>query len=167
MAIEENDFAKNEANKKKLIEFMKQNNIAYSEIECCVCDRFCINFGDEENACRKCCCNSGIVVQKSDKDICRIYPNDILYITIEDRKSVLYLTDGKIETNYRLDFWKDVLGLEAFAQPHHSFIVNLNYVDEVTKEWVRVRYGDQEYRVYTSMRKIASFKKALLAFNKK
>ena len=159
--------AEKEATKAKLIEFMEQNDIAYNLLECCGCDRFCIDLSDEENACKKHCCNSGIIVQASNKDVCRIYPHEILYIAIEDRKSVLYLTDRKIETNYRLDRWKDILDFKTFAQPHHSFIVNLNYVDEVTKEWVKVKYRDTEYSVYTSSRKISAFKKAFLKFGER
>ena len=151
-----------EATKAKLIEFMEQNDIAYNLLECCGCDRFCIGLSGEENTCKRYCCNSGIIVQTSNKDVCRIYPHEILYIAIEDRKSVLYLTDRKIETNYRLDQWKGILDFKIFAQPHHSFIVNLNYVDEVTKEWVKVKYRDVEYPVYTSSRKIGAFKKAFL-----
>ncbi len=159
--------AEKEATKAKLIEFMEQNNIEYNLLECCGCDRFCIDLGDEENACKKHCCNSGIIVQTSNKDVCRIYPHEILYIAIEDRKSVPYLTNRKIETNYRLEHWKGVLDLKVFVQPHHSFIVNLNYVDEVTKEWVKVKCGDKEYYVYTSSRKISAFKKAFLNFGKR
>ncbi len=159
--------AEKEATKAKLIEFMEQNDIAYNLLECCGCDRFCIDFSGEEKVCKKHCCNSGIIVQTSNKDICRIYPHEILYIAIEDRKSVLYLTDRKIETNYRLDHWKGILDLKIFAQPHHSFIVNLNYVDEVTKEWVKVKYRGSEYPVYTSSRKIGAFKKAFLKFGER
>ena len=108
--------------KAKLIEFMEQNDIAYNLLECCCCDRFCIDLSGEENACKRYCCNSGIIVQTSNKDVCRIYPHEILYIAIEDRKSVLYLTDRKIETNYRLDHWKDILDLKIFAQPHTALL---------------------------------------------
>jgi len=66
-----------------------------------------------------------------------------------------------------LEYWKGILDPEAFAQPHHSFIVNLNYVDEVTKEFVKVKYYDKEYSVYTSSRKIGSFKKAFLKFKER
>ncbi len=156
--------AEKEATKAKLIEFMEQNDIAYNLLECCGCDRFCFDFSGEENACKKYCCNSGIIVQSSNKDIFRVYPHKILYIAIEDRKSVLYLTNRKIETNYRLEHWKGILDLKTFAQPHHSFIVNLNYVDEVTREWVKVKYRGTEYPVYTSSRKIGAFKKAFLKF---
>ena len=105
-------------------------------------------------------------MQTIDKDVFRIYPDDIIYIAIEGRKSVLYLTDKKLETNYRLEHWTRILDPEIFAQPHHRFIVNLNYVQEVTKEWVKVRCEDKEYSVYTSTRKIGAFKKSFLNFGK-
>lgn len=108
----------------------------------------------------------GMAVTKCNKDICRVYPHEILYIAIEDRKSVLYLTDRKIETHYSMEHWKDILDEKSFAQPHYSYLVNLNYVEEVTKDFVIIRCGDKEYKVYTSMRKIGAFKKATLEFGR-
>ncbi len=148
--------------KAKLIEFMEQNNISYNLLECCGCEKFCISLCNEDNTCEKYCCNSAMIVQTCDKDICKVYPHEILYIAIENRKSVLYLTHGRVETNHRLEHWKNILDMKTFAQPHHSFIVNLNYVDEITREFVKVKYGNQEHSVYTSSRKIGAFKKAFL-----
>ena len=148
-----------EETKLKLIEFLEQNNIEYNLCECCGNNRFCIDLDSD--------CKSEIIVQASNKDIRKIHPREILYIAIESRKSVLYLTYGKVETNQHLEYWKGILDPEAFAQPHHSFIVNLNYVDEVTKEFVKAKYNDKEYSVYTSSRKIGSFKKAFLKFKER
>lgn len=106
----------------------------------------------------------GLSVTMCNKDICRVYPHEILYIAIEDRKSVLYLRNRKIETHYPMEHWKDVLDEKSFAQPHYSYLVNLNYVEEVTKDFVTLRYGGNEYKVYTSIRKIGAFKKAVLEF---
>ncbi len=156
-----------EETKTKLIEFMEQNNIAYNLLECCGCEKFCISLCGEDNTCEKYCCNSAIVVQTCNKDICKVYPHEILYIAIENRKSVLYLTHGRVETNHRLEHWKDILDMKTFAQPHHSFIVNLNYVDEITREFVKVKYGSKEHSVYTSSRKIGAFKKAFLKFGER
>ena len=153
--------------KAKLIEFMEQNDIEYNLIDGCECDRFCVDINGKEKLGQKYGCNSGIIIQTSKNDVCRIYPCEILYIAIEDRKSVLYLTDRRVETNYLLDYWKDILDLKTFTQPHNSFIVNLNYVDEVTNAFVKVKHGDKEYFVYTSSRKISSFKKAFLNFGKR
>lgn len=108
----------------------------------------------------------GLSVTMCNKDIYRVYPHEILYIAIEDRKSVLYLTDRKIETHYSMEYWKDILDEKSFAQPHYSYLVNLNYVEEVTKDFVILRCGDDKYKVYTSMRKIGAFKKAVAEFEK-
>lgn len=110
--------------------------------------------------------HSGIAVTKCNKDICKVYPHEIIYIAIEDRKSVLYLTDEKIETHYSMEHWKEVLDEKSFAQPHYSYIVNLHYVKEVTKDFVTLRCGEEKYKVYTSMRKIGAFKKAVAEFEK-
>lgn len=153
-----------EETKAKLFSFMKENGIKYNLIECCGCERICIDFSDEEKTCENYCCNSGIIIHTSNKDSIKIYPHDILYIAIEKRKSVLYLKDRRVETNYNIDHWLELLDFKVFAQPHHSFIVNLNYVHEVNKEFVKVRHGDKMYSVYTSSRKISAFKKAFLNF---
>lgn len=154
-----------ESTKAEVIELLEENRIPYQLTKCCGCERICIAFG--ENATDKeICCNSAITVLTSSKDACRIYTNDILYIAIENRNSVLYLTDRKIETHYPIDYWINILDKKVFAQPHYSYIVNLNYVDEVTKYFVKIKYGDEEYSVYTSLRKIGGFKKAFLNFRK-
>lgn len=106
----------------------------------------------------------GIVVTQCNKDICRVYPHEIIYIAIEDRKSVLYLTDRKIETHYSMEHWKEALDEKSFAQPHYSYIVNLHYVEAVTKDFVTLRCGEKEYKVYTSMRKVGAFKRAVVEF---
>lgn len=74
------------------------------------------------------------------------------------------MKDRRVETNYNIDYWLKLLDLNVFVQPHHSFIINLNYVHEVTKDFVKVKYEDKEYSVYTSSRKINAFKKAFLNF---
>ena len=109
----------------------------------------------------------GIPVTTCSKDICIVYPHEIVYIAIEGRKSVMYLTDRKLETYHPIEHWKTVLDEKSFAQPHYSYIVNLNYVVEVTKDFVKVRYGDKEELVYTSSRKIGAFKKAVAEFGEK
>lgn len=142
-----------------IIEILDANNIVYRITKCNDCERICISLSDESN----CSCNSAIIVQSCNKDtVCKVYPHEILYIAIEDRKSVLYLTDRKIETYYNINHWKEALDEKVFAQPHYSYIVNLNHVDEVTKDFVKIKYDDKEYSVYTSSRKIGAFRKAFL-----
>lgn len=63
-----------------------------------------------------------------------------------------------------MEHWKEILDEKSFAQPHYSYLVNLHYVEEVTKDFVTLRCGEDEYKVYTSMRKIGAFKKAVMEF---
>lgn len=146
--------------KAEIIEMLDANDIDYNVTKCNGCERICISLGNESNG----CCNSAITIQTCNKDIHRVYPQEILYIAIEDRKSVLYLTDRKIETNYNLNHWKIILNAKCFSQPHYSYIVNLNYVEEVSKDFVTLKCGEDKYKVYTSSRKISSFRKNVLEF---
>ena len=75
---------KNVKTKAEIIEMLDANDIDYSITTCGGRERLCISFDDTPN-----CCNSAITVQTCNKDICRVYPNEILYIAIKDRKSVL------------------------------------------------------------------------------
>lgn len=148
--------------KEEIIDILDTNGIDYSITTCGGCERICISFVDTSN-----CCNSAIAVQTCNKDVlCKVFLNEIMFIAIENRKSVLYLTDKKIETHYPIDYWKEKLNKEVFVQPHYSYIVNLNYVDEVTKDFVKIKYGNKEYSVYTSSRKISAFRKAFLNFRR-
>lgn len=148
--------------KAEIIEILDANGINYKTTACGSCERICISFDDISDV-----CDSAIIVQTCDKDtVCRVQINEIMFIGIENRKSVLYLTDKKIETHYSIDYWKEKLNGDIFVQPHYSYIVNLNYVDEVTKDFVKIKYGDKEHSVYTSSRKIGAFRKAFLNLKK-
>lgn len=142
--------------KEEMVEILNDSGLSYFPVIYHGCKGFFIPTSD----CGNYRTYPGISVTLCNKDICRVYPHEILYIAIEDRKSVLYLTDRKIETHYSMEHWKSVLDEKSFAQPHYSYIVNLHYVEEVTKAFVKIKYGDKEYSVYTSSRKIGAFRKA-------
>lgn len=148
--------------KAEIIEILDVNDIDFNITTCGGCERICISFNDITDG-----CDSAIIVQTCNKDVLyRVYLNEVMFIAIENRKSVLYLTDKKIETHYSIDYWKEKLDADIFVQPHYNYIINLNYVDEVTKDFVKIKYGDKEYSVYTSSRKIGAFRKAFLKFGK-
>lgn len=144
--------------KEEIVEILNSNGLPYYPVTYHGCTGIFIP--SDDGIC------PGIAVTKCNKDICRVHPHEIIYIAIEDRKSVLYLTDRKIETHYSMEHWKAILDEKSFAQPHYSYIVNLNYVEEVTKDFVTLRCGKEKYQVYTSMRKIGAFKKAVMEFGR-
>ena len=150
----------------KLISILKENGFDFEVSECCGNNRLCVKLNCSDEAYEKQFCNSDIIVQTSNKNICRIHPCDIIYIAIENRKSAVYVDGKRIETNYPLSFWKKALNPKIFAQPHSSFLVNLSYVNEVTKDFVKIKNKGKDYSVYTSSRKLNDFKKAFLEYSK-
>lgn len=150
----------------ELVGVLEQLGINFKIVECCGSRKICINMNCEDGDCNSPCCSSDIIVQTSSKDNCRVRQCDIIYIAIESRKSAIYVDGKRIETNYSLDYWKKTLNPKIFAQPHSSFLVNLCYVDEVTKDFVIIKHKGKDYSVYTSSRKLNSFKKAFLEHNK-
>ncbi len=145
----------------EIVEILNSNGLSHYSVTYHGCNGFFISASNSES----CRTYPGIFVTMCNKDICRVYPHEIIYIAIEDRKSVLYLTDRKIETHYSMEHWKETLDEKSFAQPHYSYIVNLHYVEAVTKDFVTLRCGEDVYKVYTSMRKIGAFKKAVAEFD--
>ena len=148
--------------KTEITDLLSANGLTYIPITYYGCDGLFVPFEDSENF----DFSPRIPVTACDKSVCIVYPHEIVYIAIEGRKSVMYLTDRKLETYNSIEHWKIALDEKSFAQPHYSYIVNLNYVEEVSKDFVTLKCGEDKYKVYTSMRKIGAFKKAVVEFDK-
>lgn len=150
-----------------VLEFLERNEIPYSLTENNDCESICIDLNFNNETFKSDFYYTPLMIETSDKDICRVYPYEIMHIAIEDRESVIYLIDKKvIRTNYNISHWEDVLSSRCFKRPHHSYIVNLNYVIKVTKYFVYLKYRNNQYTIYTSQRKVRKFKKAFLNFGK-
>lgn len=152
--------------KSTVLEFLEKNEIPYSLTENDDIESICIDLNLDDTF-KSNLYYAPLVIETSDKDVCKVYPYEIMYIAIEDRESVLYLIDKKvIRTNYNISHWENILSPRCFKRPHHSYIVNLNYVTEVTQDYVYLKYRNNQYTIYTSQRKVRKFKKAFLNFGK-
>ena len=160
------DVAKKDEIKAKVIKILNDNEISFELTNCCGSEKICIDLNGENECCNKPCCSRDLIVQTSNKDVCRIPPSEIIYIAIENRKSAVYVDGKRIETNFSLEYWKETLNPKIFAQPHSSYLVNLCYVEEVTKDFVKMKCKGKEYSVYTSTRKVGDFRKAFLECSK-
>ena len=151
----------NEKVKIIVLEFLEKNEIPYRLIEKDGCESISIDLTFENETLKSDFYYVPLIVNTSEKGICKIYPYEIMHVAIEDRESVLYLIDKTvIRTNYNISHWENVLSSRCFKRPHNSYIVNLNYVTEVTKYFVDLKYKNYRYSIYTSQRKVAKFKKA-------
>ena len=167
VALIDNNIGNEEKVKSIVLEFLGKNEIPYSLIENDECESICIDLNFDNETFKSNFYYAPLIIETSNKDVCRVLPYEIMYIAIEDRESVLYLIDKKeIRTNYHISHWEDILSCRCFKRPHHSYIVNLNYVTEVTQDYVYLKFRYNQYTVYTSQRKVRKFKKAFLNFEK-
>lgn len=61
-----------------------------------------------------------------------IFLDDIIYLESQANYTIFYLNNGKTIINSRtMGIFENVLGSESFFRIHRSFIVNLNYINEV------------------------------------
>ena len=164
-ALIDNKVNEKESIKSIIIEFLEKVEVPYNIIENDGIEKICIDLNSEQKMCKNKYYYTPLIVLTSNKDVCKVYPYEIMHIAIEDRESVLYLIDKKtIRTNYNISYWDNVLPNEYFARPHNSYIVNLNYVTEVTRDFVYLKYKENKYSIYTSQRKVSSFKNAFLNY---
>lgn len=150
-----------------VLEFLEKNEIPYSLTKNDDFESICIGLNFENETFKSDFYYAPLIVETSDRDVFKVYPYEIMHVAIEDRESVLYLIDKKvIRTNYNISHWEDVLSSRCFKRPHNSYIVNLNYVTQVTRDFVYLKYENHQYTIYTSQRKVRIFKKSFLNFGK-
>ncbi|MEE0059297.1 MAG: LytTR family DNA-binding domain-containing protein [Acutalibacteraceae bacterium] len=94
-----------------------------------------------------------------------IYTSDILYITTEKRKTIIFTKTEKYTSNKNISYWRNVLHtLSCFAYPHHSYIINLQYVTKLNKNDVTLEFNSDRYVLPVSQRGYSNFKKAYFSY---
>lgn len=89
-----------------------------------------------------------------------IFTIDILYLTIENRKTKLITKNGEYISNKKFDYWKNALkSYDYFAQSHYSFIVNLKNVTDFDKNKITLSFDSKKINVPISRSFYTSFKK--------
>lgn len=54
---------------------------------------------------------------------------EIIYVTVEDKNTVIFSTKGKYEVNYTLGELSEKLNSPTFFRSHKSFLINLDYIE--------------------------------------
>ena len=94
-----------------------------------------------------------------------IFTIDILYLTIENRKTKLVTKTQEFISNKKFDYWKKQLSkYEYFAQSHYSYIVNLKNVTNFDKNEITLSFNSKKATVPISRSFYASFKKAFYEY---
>ncbi len=89
----------------------------------------------------------------------RVYVKDILYIAIEKRKTLIVTKSDDIVSTRTLSEWKEILGEVCFAQPHYSYLVNLQNVEKIEEDMIILnRKNNDIIKVKIAQRKYREFK---------
>ena len=94
-----------------------------------------------------------------------IFTSDILYLTIENRKTKIYTKAGNYLSKDKFDYWKNHLkSYGYFSQSHYSFIVNLKNVTDFNKNEITLSNDSQKIKVPISRSFYPSFKKSFYEY---
>lgn len=94
-----------------------------------------------------------------------IFTIDILYLTIDKRKTKIITKNNEYISNKKFDYWKKTLkAYEYFAQSHYSYIVNLKKVTDFNKNEVTLSFDSKKVNVPISRSFYASFKKSFYEY---
>lgn len=89
----------------------------------------------------------------------RIYMRDILYITINKRKTLVVTKNDEIISDRSLAQWKEILPDNCFAQPHYSYLVSLQNIERLEKDNIVLKKNnDETVNIKISQRKYKEFK---------
>ena len=67
---------------------------------------------------------------------------DLLYVEINNKEAVFHMKRGKVKSRISLDGLEARLGGEPFLRCHRSYIINMNYVDDMKENDFLMRNGD-------------------------
>ncbi len=80
---------------------------------------------------------SDVYLIKQRSSIFKIYVKDIVYIESDNTKCFIYTANGKKHVVYKhLSKIEEELSNDMFLRCHQSYLVNMNYVESVDKEFI-------------------------------
>lgn len=94
-----------------------------------------------------------------------IFTIDILYLTIEKRKTKIITKNNEYISNKKFEYWKNCLkSYDYFAQSHYSYILNLKNVTDFDKNEVTLSSDPKKVKVPISRSFYPSFKKSFYEY---
>ena len=120
-------------------------------------DRFFRGF---DSAIKRYLTNTRVITVDYYDETYTVFTSDMLYITTENHKAVIITKSGKYKTNKRISYWREKLkSINYFSQPHHSYIINMQYVTKFNKTEVVLEFDSHKFILPISQRGYYGFKK--------
>ena len=104
-----------------------------------------------------------VSVNTSDRLI-TVHTERIMCVEAVQRRCVIHTTEEDYITADGIEYWRETLSLPSFYSTYRSFIVNMQYVSQVKKDTVVLRYGEKTIEAYLARRKYTAFKDQYLLY---
>ena len=83
------------------------------------------------------------IIKKTVTGMRKIFISDILYIESDEHTQLIYLKNEVLTTRLSTaEFWNDLKTDARFVQPHHSYIVNMDYIREMNSKECLLESGE-------------------------
>lgn len=89
---------------------------------------------------------------------------DIICVENSQRKCLLFTTKGTIQAQCGFEQLKAKLDLPCFYATYRTFVVNMRYVRQITKDTVMLVYKNKKKEAYLARRRYTDFKDAYLLY---
>lgn len=100
-----------------------------------------------------------VYLKNTDNSIVTIKMNEIIYIEIEGRKTKIITENEEYYSKSNIKYWLEQLNKSYFECPHHSFIINTNYITHFQKDYVIL---NKKYTIPIAHAKRSEFKKRFM-----
>lgn len=82
-----------------------------------------------------------IAFKTRDNSIVSVQKSDIIYVEVHTKNVSVVTTEQKYLTREKMEYFKTALSSSDFVIPHHSYIVNLNYVTQFQRDRMQLQNG--------------------------
>lgn len=112
-------------------------------------------FVNLKEALGKYCKVSGKIYIEDNQNIYSPYKSDVIFIESKERGSIVHTRGGLHYSTNNIEAWLKILNEECFYHTHRSFIVNMDYISEISRD--TVRFQDYEASAYLTKRLYKKF----------
>ncbi len=89
---------------------------------------------------------------------------ELVCIEAQNRRVLVHTTEGTLQSDKSMDYWREQLTLPCFFQTHRSYIVNMRYVSSIGRDMVTLKYRGRELTAFLTRRRYTTFKDTYLMY---
>lgn len=103
-----------------------------------------------------------VLVETTDDGFFKVAVADIVFLEAHDHMVTIYTTDRAFSSSRPMQYWRGLLPVNCFFQPHRSYLVNMRFVTSFDHCDILLCQG--QYKAYLTKRKYTEFKKQYMLY---